>query len=66
MRIGRVETKRFETDEVIRVGVPVETWMAGDLLLFEMDLGKEGSVSHWCTYCDTSPELRKKEGSIEG
>ena len=25
----------------------------------------EGSVSHWCTYCDTSSALWKKEGSIE-
>ena len=45
-RIRRVKKKRFETDKVIRVGVPVETWMAGDLLFFEMDLGKEGSASH--------------------
>ena len=66
MRIGRVETKRFETYEVIRVGVPVETWMAGDLLFFETALRKEGSASHWCTYCDTSSALWKKEGSIEG
>ena len=66
MRIGRVETKKFETNKVIRAGVPVETWIAGDLLLFAMDLGKEGSASHWCTYCDTSSALWKKEGSIEG
>ena len=66
VRIGRVETKRVETDEVIRVGVPVEKWMAGDLLFFEMTLGKEGSASHWCTYCDTLSSLWKKEGSIEG
>ena len=39
-RIGRVKKKRSETDEVIRVGVTVETWMAGDLLLFTMALGK--------------------------
>ena len=46
MKIGRVETKPFKTDEVIRVGVPVETWMAGDLLFFVMALEKEGSASH--------------------
>ena len=40
IKIGQVETKRVETDEVIRVGVPLETWMAGDLLLFAMDLGE--------------------------
>ena len=44
----------------------VEAWMAGDLLLFAMALGKEGSASHWCTYCDTSSAKRKKEGSIVG
>ena len=60
MRIGKLETKRFEIDEVIRVGVPVETWMASDFLFFAMDLGEEGSVSHWCTYCDTSSELWEK------
>ena len=64
-RIERVETKRFKTDEVIRVGVPVETWMDGDLSFFAMDLGKEVSVSHWCTYFDTFLALWKKEGSIE-
>ena len=37
VRIRRVETKQFDTDEVIRVGVPVETWMAGDLLLFDRE-----------------------------
>ena len=61
VRIGRVEKKRFETDKVLRVGVPVETWTAGDLLLFAMALGKEGFSSHWCTYCDTSSALWKKE-----
>ena len=61
-----MKKKRFETDEVIRVGVTVETWMAGDLLLFAMALGKECSASHWCTYCDTSSALWKTEGSIEG
>ena len=66
VRIGRVETKRFETDKVIRVGVTVETWMAGDLLFFAMALGKECSVSHWCNYCDTLSALWKTEGSIEG
>ena len=66
VRIGRVETKRFETDKLIRVGVLVETWMAGDLLLFAIALGKEGFASHWCTYCDTSLSLWKKEGIIEG
>ena len=60
MIIVRVETKRFETEEVIRAGVPVETWMAGDLLFFAMALGKEVSASHWCTYCDTSSELWRK------
>ena len=65
MRIGNVETKRFETDEVIRVGVPVETWMASDMLLFAIALGKEGSASHWCTYCETSKALWKKERNIE-
>ena len=44
----------------------VETWMAGDLLFFAMSLWKEGFSSHWCTYCETSPELWKKEVSIEG
>ena len=29
-------------------------------------LGKEVSASHWCTYCDTSSALCKKEVSIEG
>ena len=52
-----METKIFETDEVIRVGVLVETWMAGDLLFVVMELRKEGFASHWCTYCDTSSEL---------
>ena len=66
MRIGRVETKQVETDKVIRVGVLVETRMAGDLLLFAMDLGEEGSASYWCTYCDTSSALWKKEVSTEG
>ena len=42
--------------------MPVETCMAGDLLLFVMALGKEGSASHWCTYCDTSSAKRKKGG----
>ena len=46
--------------------MPVETWMAGDFLFFAMALRKEGSVSNWCTYCDTSAALCKKEGSIEG
>ena len=46
--------------------MPVETWMAGDLLFFVLALGKEGSASHWCTYCDISSELWKKYGSIEG
>ena len=64
--IRQVETKRFETDEVISVGVPVETWMAGDFLFFAMDLKKEVSTSHWCTYCNTLSALWKKEGSIEG
>ena len=36
-----METKRFETDKVIRVGVPVETWVAGDLLFFAMALGRK-------------------------
>ena len=40
--------------------------MAGDLLFFAMNLGKEGSTSHWCTYCDTSSALWKMEVSIEG
>ena len=40
--------------------------MAGYLLFFSMDLGKEGSASHWCTYCDTPSALWKKYGSIEG
>ena len=66
VRIGRVEKKRFETDEVIRFGVPVETSMAGDLLFFAVALGKEGSAYHWCTYCDTLSALWKKEVSIEG
>ena len=57
MRIGRVETKRFETYEVIRVGVPVETWMADDLLFFAMDLGKEGSASHWCTFFHNADDV---------
>ena len=48
--IGRVETKRVETDKVIRVGVPLETCMAGDLLFFAVALGKGGSAYHWCTY----------------
>ena len=64
--IGRVEKKRVEIDKVIRVGVLVERWMAGDLLFFAMALGEEGSASHWCTYCDTSSALWKMEGSIEG
>ena len=54
-----METKRVEKNKVIRVGVPVETWMAGDLFLFVMDLGKEGSAY-------TSSAFWKKEGSIEG
>ena len=66
VKIGRVKKKRAKTDEVIRVGVLVETSMAGDLLLFAMDLGEEGSASYWCTYCDTLSALWKKEGSIEG
>ena len=37
---GRVETKLFETDKAIRVGVPVETRMDGYLLFFAMDMGK--------------------------
>ena len=60
VRFGRVETKRIETDEVIRVGVTVETWMAGDLLFFAMALGKECSVSHWCNYCDTCRHCGKR------
>ena len=64
--IGLVETKRVETDEVIRVGVSVETWMAGDLLFFEIDLGKKGTVYHWYTFCYTSSALWKRGGSIEG
>ena len=59
MRIGQVETKLFDTEKVIRVSVPVETWMDGDLLFCAMDLGKEGSASHWCTYCDTLSALWK-------
>ena len=59
MIIGRVEAKRVDTDKVIKVGVPVETWMDGDLLFFAMALGKEGSASHWCTYCDTFSSLWK-------
>ena len=66
VRIGRVETKRFETEKVIRVGVPVEIWMSGDLLFFAMALGKESYAPHWCTYCDTLSALWKKEVSIEG
>ena len=58
--------KRVEKDEVIRVGVPAETCMAGDLLFFSMALGEEGSASSWCIYCDTPSALWKKEGSIEG
>ena len=64
MIIGRVETKRVKTDEVIRVGAPVETLMDGDLLFFAMALGEEGSASHWCIYCDTSSALWEKEVSI--
>ena len=40
--------------------------MDGDLLFFAMDLGKEGSAYHWCTYYDQSLALGKKEGSIDG
>ena len=40
VRIGRVETKLFKKDKVVRVGVPLETWMAGELLLFVMALGE--------------------------
>ena len=40
--------------------------MAGDLFFFAMALGEEYYASHWCTYCDTSSALWKKEGSIEG
>ena len=61
MRLGQVETNLFVTDIV-----PVETWMAGDLLFFAMSLGKEGSASHWCAYCDLSSALWKSETSMEG
>ena len=40
VRIGRVETKQVKTDKVIRVGVPVEIWIAGELLFFAVALGK--------------------------
>ena len=46
--------------------MPVETWVAGDSLLFALALGKERFVSHWCTYCATLSELCKDEESIEG
>ena len=46
MRIGQVETRQVETDELIRVGVPVETWIACDFLFFGLDFWKEVSSSH--------------------
>ena len=61
VRLGQVETNLFVTDIV-----PVETWMVGDLLFFAMSLGKEGSASHWCAYCDLSSALCKSETSMEG
>ena len=39
--------------------------MSGEFLFFVMALVKEGSASHWCTYCDTSWALWEKEGIIE-
>ena len=36
--------KRVEKDEVIRVGVPAETCMAGDLLLLQLLWGRKVSL----------------------
>jgi hypothetical protein len=52
-------------DQLIRT-VPVELWMSGDLLFFAIALGREGSASHWCQYCDKSSADWKVDGHTPG
>jgi hypothetical protein len=45
---------------------PIECWIAGDFLFFAMALGKEGSASYWCAYCDQSHKLYQPEEHEKG
>ena len=42
--------------------IPVELFMAGDLLFYSMALGKENFQGWWCSYC----RLRKTEWQLHG
>ena len=65
VRIGRV--KKTIQDRRSHSGWCAGGNMYGWLLVVLCNiLGKYVSASHWCTYCDTSLALFKKEVSIEG
>jgi hypothetical protein len=55
-----------DTDDANGTIIPVELFLASDILLYAIALGKEGSAGWWCTYCKLKRDDWQAAGHARG